>query len=64
MKVLQVTKTHGITIDDLRQMEKWKKEASDCTRLTAVRLVREGYRYKAIDVATMLNIHRQVSQRM
>ncbi|USK62416.1 helix-turn-helix domain-containing protein [Peribacillus asahii] len=57
MKALQVTKTHGLTTDDLRQMEKRTKEARDRTRLTAVRLVMEGY--KAIDVAALLNIYRQ-----
>ena len=57
MKTLQITKTHGLTTDHLRQMEKRTKEAGDRTRLAAVRLVMEGY--KAIDVAVMLNIHRQ-----
>lgn len=57
MKALQITKTHGLTIDHLRQMEKRTKEAGDRTRLAAVRLVMEGY--KGIDVAAMLNIHRQ-----
>ncbi|MFZ0447176.1 MAG: winged helix-turn-helix domain-containing protein [Bacillus sp. (in: firmicutes)] len=57
MKSLQITKTHGLTTDDLRQLEKRTKEAGDRTRLAAVRLVMEGY--KAIDVAAMLNVHRQ-----
>ena len=57
MKTLQITKTHGLTTDHLRQMEKRTKEAGDRTRLAAVRLVMEGY--KAIDVAAMLNVHRQ-----
>ena len=57
MKSLQITKTHGLTTDHLRQLEKRTKEAGDRTRLAAVRLVMEGY--KAIDVAAMLNVHRQ-----
>jgi DNA-binding NarL/FixJ family response regulator len=57
MKALQITKTHGISSDDLRQMEKRTIEASDCTLLSAVRLVMEGH--KAIDIAAMLNVHRQ-----
>ena len=57
MKTLQITKTHGLTTDHLRQMEKRTKKAGDRTRLAAVRLVMEGY--KGIDVAAMLNVHRQ-----
>ena len=52
MKSLQITKTHGLTTDHLRQMEKRTKEAGDRTRL-----VMEGC--KGIDVAAMLNVHRQ-----
>ncbi|WP_235676489.1 helix-turn-helix domain-containing protein [Bacillus mycoides] len=46
-----------LTISDLRQLEKKEKQTSRQRRITAVRMVMEGY--TMVDVAAILGMHRQ-----
>lgn len=57
MKRLKITDDHGFTARKLRKEERKIKDASLRQRVTAVRLIMEGYLGK--EVAEMLNLHRQ-----
>ncbi|MCQ6344135.1 helix-turn-helix domain-containing protein [Bacillus cereus] len=46
-----------LTISDLRQLEKKEKQTSHQRRITAVRMVMDGY--TMVDVAAILGMHRQ-----
>lgn len=54
---LQINTTHGFTPKQLRKLEKKAKHVEDRIRITAVRLIMEGY--MTIQVAQLLNIARQ-----
>ena len=56
-KGLQITNTHGWTIENLQFQEKALKKASMAKRMTVIRLIMQGY--YAIQVAELLNIHRE-----
>ena len=55
MKRLKITDDHGFTARKLRKEERKIKDASLRQRVTAVRLIMEGYLGK--EVAEMLNLH-------
>jgi transposase len=57
MKTLQITETHGWTIDTLRQQEKQAKQTWQYKRIASVRMVMEGY--KGIEVAACLGLNRK-----
>lgn len=57
MARLTITNSHGFTPDDLRKWEKKQTNINFRIRVTAVRLVMEGWTGK--DVAQMCNLHRQ-----
>ncbi|MFT9848084.1 helix-turn-helix domain-containing protein [Aneurinibacillus sp. REN35] len=57
MRKIKITETHGFTSESLRQEERKMKDAFFKQRLTAVRLVMEGY--SATDAAGILGICRQ-----
>ncbi|MFD0769151.1 helix-turn-helix domain-containing protein [Bacillus sp. CGMCC 1.60114] len=57
MKRLTITNTHGWTVRALRKKERMVEDGLLRQRITAVRLVMEGYLGK--EVAAILNIHRQ-----
>ena len=56
-KGLQITNTHGWTIEHLQFQEKILKKTSMAKRVTVIRLIMQGY--YAIQVAELLNIHRE-----
>ncbi|MEH7463646.1 winged helix-turn-helix domain-containing protein [Bacillus thuringiensis] len=56
-KGLQITNTHGWTVEQLQKQEKIVKRASMAKRVTVIRLIMQGY--YAIQVAKLLNIHRE-----
>ena len=56
-KGLQITNTHGWTIERLQSQEKAIQKASMAKRVTVIRLTMKGY--QAIQVAELLNIHRE-----
>ncbi|MEK4675755.1 winged helix-turn-helix domain-containing protein (plasmid) [Bacillus cereus] len=53
----KIQKSQPFTISDLRKLEKKEKQASRQRRITAVRMVMEGY--TMVDVAAILGMHRQ-----
>jgi transposase len=57
MKTLQITETHGWTIDTLRQQEKQSKHTWQYKRVASIRMVMEGY--KGIEVAACLCLNRK-----
>lgn len=56
-KRLQITNTHGWTMEQLQKQEKTMTKASIAKRVTVIRLLIQGY--YAIQVAELLNIHRE-----
>lgn len=56
-KGLQITNTHGWTIEHLQFQEKALQKTSVAKRVTVIRLLVQGY--YAIQVAELLNIHRE-----
>ena len=56
-KGLQITNTHGWTIEHLQFQEKALQKTSMAKRVTVIRLIMQGY--YAIQVAELLNIHRE-----
>jgi len=54
---LQITNTHGWTIEQLQKQEKTMERASMAKRVTVIRLIIQGY--YAIQVAELLNLHRE-----
>jgi transposase len=54
---LKINRTHGFTPKQLRKLERKTKHVDDRIRVTAVRLIMEGY--MTIQVAELLNIARQ-----
>ncbi|OAT71412.1 helix-turn-helix domain-containing protein [Parageobacillus thermoglucosidasius] len=57
MARLTITHTHGLTLTDLRKLEKQQDNVQLRLRITAVRLVMEGHTGK--EVANLCNVHRQ-----
>lgn len=57
MPRLTITNSHGFTPDDLRKWEKKQTNVNFRIRITAVRLIMEGWTGK--DVTQMCNLHRQ-----
>ncbi|WP_033697726.1 helix-turn-helix domain-containing protein, partial [Bacillus thuringiensis] len=53
----KIQKSQPFTISDLRKLEKKEKQTSRQRRITAVRMVMEGY--TMVDVAAILGMHRQ-----
>lgn len=56
-KGLQVKNTHGWTVECLQAQEKTIQKASMARRVTAIRLLMQGY--YAIQVAELLHVHRE-----
>lgn len=54
---LTSTNTHGWMIEELMECEGTTSDAASLKRIMAVRFVMEGY--QGIEVATLLNLHRQ-----
>jgi transposase len=54
---LQITNTHGWTIEQLQSQEKAIQKASMAKRIAVIRLIMQGC--YAIQVAELLNIHRE-----
>lgn len=52
----KIQKSQLLTISDLRKLEKKEKQISRQRRITAVRMVMEGY--TMVDVAAILGMHR------
>lgn len=53
----KIPKSQPLTTSDLRKLEKKEKQTSRQRRITAVRMVMEGY--TIVDVAAILGMHRQ-----
>src|SRR5689334_8401533 len=54
---LKINQTHGLTVPDLKKLEKQEKKTSNLRRITTVRMIMEGYMGK--EVAKLLGLHRQ-----
>jgi len=53
----KIQNSHHLTISDLRKLEKKEKRATFQRRITAVRMIMEGY--TMVDVSAILGMHRQ-----
>ena len=56
-KGLQITNTHGWTVESIQEQEKAIQKTSMAKRVTVIRLIMQGY--YAIQVAELLHIHRE-----
>ena len=56
-KGLQITNTHGWTVESLQEQERAIHKTSMAKRVTVIRLLMQGY--YAIQIAELLNIHRE-----
>ena len=56
-KGLQITNTHGWTVESLQEQERALQKTSMAKRVTVIRLLMQGY--YAIQIAELLNIHRE-----